>query len=187
MKKAPIIIVCGMNHSGTSCIAKFLVDNGAYPGEYDISKNEPTPYIKYENTYFKNCCIELIKIPALKAPSNSVEKFINYINKQSLNTPIILKYPKSVYCLNTLSEIVGMNRVRTVFVMRNVVDAVQSNMNKTNASAQRMFQYYNSTYQALLSYKGEVFITAFERIRIGLDTKNLLQYCCLDKIKNNDI
>jgi hypothetical protein len=179
MGKAPIIVVCGMNHSGTSCIAKILNDNGADPGHYDPSKYERTPYVKYENTLFKNCCIELCKIRGLHAPENSVGLFIDYLKKQRNESPLLLKYPKSVFCLNTLAEIIGKDRIRTVFVMRNTLDAVESNVKKTNVSAQRIFQYYNQTYKALLVYRGDVFVTAFERIKMGLDTKMLLAYCGL--------
>jgi hypothetical protein len=179
MGKAPIIVVCGMNHSGTSCIAKFLNDNGADPGHYDPSKYERTAYVKYENTLFKNCCIELCKIRVLSAPENSVELFVEYLKEQESESLLLLKYPKSVFCLNTRAEIIGKDRVRTVFVMRNTLDAVESNVKKTSVSAQRIFQYYNQTYKALLVYKGDVFVTAFERIRMGLDIKMLLEYCGL--------
>ena len=179
MEYAPVIVVCGMNHSGTSCIANVLFDNGANPGQYDPSKYKKTPYIKYENSFFKNCCIEICKIKGLSAPENSVDKFIEYLESQDNNVPLLLKYPKSVFCLKKLSDIIGKNRMRTVFVMRNTLDAVESNIKKTNVSAGRIFQYYRSTYNALLKYNGDVFVTAFERVRMGLDTKLLLKYCGL--------
>ena len=48
-----IIVVCGMNHSGTSCVAEFLLKNGADPGAFEKSFDEITPYVKYENILFK--------------------------------------------------------------------------------------------------------------------------------------
>ncbi|WP_419663761.1 uncharacterized protein Dvar_39810 [Desulfosarcina variabilis str. Montpellier] len=182
MKNRKIIIVCGVNHSGTSCVAKLLIDNGADPGEYDATILENTPYVKYENIYFKNCCIEMAKIQSLVAPKNSIKKFVEYLkhedSKQS-KKPLVLKYPKSVYCLPELSQIIGKDRMRCVFVMRNTLDLVSSNVKKTKVNANIIFHYYNSTYTALTQYTGDVFITAFERIRVGLDQKMLLEYCGL--------
>lgn len=174
------IIVCGMNHSGTSCVAEFLIKNGADPGVFDDSVNEVTPYVKYENALFKNCCIKLAMINGLQAPDDSVDQFISFIDIYQGSKPLMMKYPKSVYCLNPLKDIIGANRMKVVFVMRNTIDAVESNMRKSKADAQQMFGYYCSTYKALLAYDGNVFITTFERIRAGMDTSLLLGYCGLN-------
>ena len=175
-----VIVVCGMNHSGTSCVAEFLINNGANPGDYEASFDPVAPYVKYENIIFKNCCIKLAAINGLPVPEDSVERFKNFVENDTGSAPLMLKYPKSVYCLNLLRAIIGEDRMRTVFVMRNTVDAVNSNMRKSNADAQRMFGYYYSTYQALTEYSGDVFITAFERIRNGKDASLLLNYCGLN-------
>jgi hypothetical protein len=182
MRKKTVIIVSGVNHSGTSCIAKLLIDHGADPGEYDPTILENTPYVKYENIYFKNCCIEMAKIQNLTAPENSIKKFLKYleyVDSQNIKVPLVLKYPKSIYCLTALSEIIGKDRMRVVFVMRNTLDLVKSNVKKTNVPDDFIFQYYNSTYNALVQYNGDIFITSFERIRRGLDINLLLTYCCL--------
>lgn len=179
MNKQTVIVVCGVNHSGTSYIAKFLMENGAEPGEYDPTILQRTPYVKYENIYFKNCCLEMIKIPDLVAPENSVKKFVEFMTNHKGDVPLLLKYPKSVYCLSELSKIIGKERMRTVFVMRNTLDIVESNVKKTKVPAKNIFQYYNSTYKALVQYSGTVFITAFERIREGYDRDLLLDYCGL--------
>jgi hypothetical protein len=174
-----VIVVCGMNHSGTSCIAEYLVNNGADPGNFDESFNEVTPYVKYENALFKSCCIKLAMIQGLQAPQDSVAQFKHFIESYQSTKPLMMKYPKSVFCLNLLRALIGDDRMKTVFVMRNTVDAVESNMRKSKADAQQMFGYYYSTYKALLEYEGDVFITSFERIRSRKDTSLLLQYCGL--------
>lgn len=179
-KKPTVIVVCGMNHSGTSCIAEYLIKNGADPGDFDDSFEEITPYVKYENALFKNCCIKLAMIKGLEAPEDSTAKFKDFIDNYKSNRPLLMKYPKSVFCLNLLRAVIGDERMKVVFVMRNTIDAVESNMRKSKADAQQMFGYYYSTYKALLAYEGDVFITAFERIRAGKDTSHLLHYCGLN-------
>ncbi len=182
MQKKQVIVVCGVNHSGTSCIANFLVDHGADPGEYDTEINEKTPYVKYENILFKNCCIELIKIPGLAAPENSIERFKEYmdhVDRRPDTAPMLFKYPKSIFCLTALSNIFGKDRMRVVFVLRNTMDIIKSNVAKTNVSPGVIVDYYNNSYFALLQYDGDIFITSFERIRKGLDKKLLLSHCGL--------
>jgi len=175
-----VIVVCGMNHSGTSCVAEFLLKNGADPGAFEKSFDEVTPYVKYENILFKNCCIKLGLINGLQAPDDSVEQFKDFIENYKSEKPLMMKYPKSVYSLNLLRAIIGDNRMRVVFVMRNTIDTVESNMRKSNAGAQQMFGYYYSTYKALMEYGGDVFITSFERIQNSKDTSLLLNYCGLN-------
>ncbi len=117
----------------------------------------------------------------LVAPDNSLALFLAYINKRKNHSPLLLKYPKSVFCLNRIMGIIGKERMRTVFVLRNTMDAVESNARKTGVPKQQLLKYYYQTYNALLAFEGRVLITAFERIREGLDTDILLTYCGLTR------
>ena len=49
----PLIIVCGSPHSLTSMIQKFLIDNGAHPGETKEEYAELAQYDKYEDKHIK--------------------------------------------------------------------------------------------------------------------------------------
>ena len=179
-KRPPIIVVGGMNHSGTSCIAEFLIKNGAEPGVYDPSLTPYVTYVTYENILFKNCCINLAKIQGLTAPENSVYEFEKYVEEYDGNNPLILKYPKSVFCLNALKDMLG-ERMKTVFVMRNALDAINSNIRKTGSDFKPIVEYYKRTYNALLNFNGDVFVACFERIRAGKDKRALLEYCGLEE------
>jgi hypothetical protein len=177
------IVVCGMNHTGTSCVAEWLIKNGADPGDYDDSLNQKTPYVKYENKCFKNFCIKLAGIPGLHAPGDSIDRFIEFLRQHDGKTPLLLKYPKSVFCLEQLREIIGPG-MKAVFVMRNWVDAIQSNMDKTGCSFEQIANYYYSSYRALLQYNGPVYTVCYERLKSGRDVDLLLEYCGLSRVQS---
>lgn len=89
-----------------------------------------------------------------------------------------MKYPKSVFCLNALKDMLG-ERMKTVFVMRNALDAINSNIRKTGSDFKPIVEYYKRTYNALLNFNGDVFVACFERIRAGKDKRAFLEYCGL--------
>jgi hypothetical protein len=125
----------------------------------------------------------LAGIPGLQAPEDSVERFREYLRQHDGKTSLLLKYPKSVFCLEPLREIIGPG-MKVVFVMRNWIDAIQSNMDKTGCGFEQIANYYYSSYRALLQYSGSVYTVCYERLKAGRDVDLLLDYCGLSHVQS---
>jgi len=102
----PIIIICGANHSGTSAVAEFLINHGAYAGLTDGQTcDSERPYQTYENIKFKRWC--QTKIGSTLEPEFPVtdRELQNYMGlRLPENRTIVLKYPKSFACLHLLPD-----------------------------------------------------------------------------------
>ena len=146
-----LIIVVGTNHSGTSAVAKLLLDNGAVSGACESSVSKILPYQKYEDRVFVPWCAQKIGFPDAFQDKNAIsdDMLIDYLSNDLGNADVImLKYPKAALLLKEIEKIAEAagRDLRAVWVLRNPYEAVKSSIEKTGNKFDQEFFYYGATF-----------------------------------------
>lgn len=179
----PIIIVCGVNHSGTSLVAKLLIDNGGYIGETDSGPTDATPYEKYEDKVLKEYISSILQGGTGStpfAPPDTHTAMYKHLNELP-DKVCILKHPKAVFHLDTFDAMVP-RKIKVVFVLRELYPNIESIISKTGLSDEDAYVEYSLYHYWLCKYGGSIHVTCFERILEdkGDEISRLLEFCELD-------
>lgn len=180
----PLIIVCGPNHSGTSLVAKLLLNEGAILGrfseEVDHSK---LPYVKYEDKVFKAWCQWKIGFPKSKPVTD--DEVVEYINNFDENRTLCLKYPKSTWVLHLLPEQIE-RRIKVVYVMRNPLLQMRSIVEKDATIKQAgALTNYSVTWDVISKSNLPVFNLMVERLHNATTRVMLGNFCEVGHIGPN--
>ena len=180
-----LIIVSGTNHSGTSAVAKFLMDNGAVSGNCESSVSDILPYQKYEDQMFVQWCTQKIGFPDAFENKKEItdDMMIDYLSNDLGNADVImLKYPKAALLLEEIEKIAeaAERKLRVVWALRNPYEAITSSVEKTGNKFDQEFFYYAATWDMVTNWRGELYPVLIERlIRYEIDVDKLLQFCGL--------
>jgi len=173
----PIILIVGANHSGTSAIAKFLLDNGAWTGPYSNATSELLPYVKYEDRIFKRLCKPLNRQVRCRKESLA---FSQHLKKLPKDKTVIFKYPRAIFCLNKLIAIIeatANHPIKVIYTFRGFGAMEKSLKEKAQLNPQQVFTYLDNVYLGMLRCKKPVLIVSFERVVNNHDVELLLNFC----------
>ena len=128
-----MIIVVGTNHSGTSAVAKLLLDNGAVSGNCESAVGEILSYQKYEDQMFVQWSTQKIGFPDAFENKKAItdDMMIDYLSNDLGNADVImLKYPKAALLLEEIEKIAEAagRELRVVWVLRKPYVAVTSSI-----------------------------------------------------------
>lgn len=187
MKK--VIIIFGVNFSGTSAMAHLLKENGAYIKNYNTNVNN---YIKYEDEEFVKLC-RTILYPESKEYYNNTkeakEQFKAHFDKLPEDKVKVFKYPKAGLIIKGIKSFFE-NELNVkpyfVYIQRNPNSIIESHKAKVNADPERIFEIMSKIYSAYImlpeNRKRAYF---FEEImKQGESLKDYVNYC-LGKKKDN--
>ena len=169
----PIILVCGANYSGTSMVAKLLIDNGGWVGDLDTSFSPEVPYPRYEDKFFHSFCRRVLGIE--KGEHNNKE-IVDYLNSLPKDKVVILKYPKAVLLANALAGVTD-RQIKMVFVVRNPRVNIVSAAEKNRTELPNELTYLGSIHDLGTKYTGEYYPAIFERLLAKREVKELLGFC----------
>jgi hypothetical protein len=159
-----MILICGIAHSYTSAIAKFIKDNGGNYVEVVDNYSTLLPYNKYEDP-------EILKWVKNK------NKFKNDI------FPVkdgIGKAPQSCFFLKDIPK-----DVKIIYCMRNPIDLLVSHSNKYGRGILQTLNKYNYIYDNVANSKHDSYILMAEKIlnRDENEARRLLDFCGLKTTK----
>ena len=166
----PIIFVVGVSNSLTSMVIKFLLNNGAYGGEFSPERDGKYP--RWENKELK-----------MFEDGHGIVRFVEYLQTLPEDKVCALKGSITAYWIRLFK----VNReIKIVYVLRNPANTIASNLEKGTGNFIRFFQRYCDFYR-LMTYPGDVL--PFMAERIWYDYKRLLEFCELptDVVTFNDI
>lgn len=156
-----MIVVCGIAHSYTSAIAKFLLDNGGDFGKFREGTFDPVyDYIGYEDDQ-------------LRRWAENKKRFIDSPFPESNR---IAKYPDACYFLNSIPD-----SVKIVYCVRNPDDLIFSHKAKYNRGAFLTLNKYSYVWDLVARSDKDIYVLLTERILIQdkHEAKRLLQFCNL--------
>jgi len=170
-----IIVVCGFIHSGTSYVAELLIKHGAIPGK--CNPRGTADYHTHENTVFKAFCASVLDIDTdnVDLTADNEAPFVDYLASLDPHKTYLLKYPKSVACLNLLRAMIGPH-MRAVFVARPVAEWVDSYTRRTGTSSQDAIKDRVHTLLSLSDYNGQALVVDFRTLISGVGKDQLLEY-----------
>lgn len=178
-----IIVVLGMHRSGTSAIAKSIVDLGAYPGDNLIPGDEENEKGYWEDADIVALNDAILKMFNMKWYSidnpmlNRFETFLplyesrffqdalKIINKHlEVSETILIKDPRISLLLpfwRKVFEIIGA-KVKYVLVIRNPLETAQSLLKRNNININdglKLWAFYN--FMALLNVDKDILLCSF--------------------------
>lgn len=158
-----MIIVCGPNHSGTSLVAKTLLDNGFETRNYSKDNAPRLDYITYEDLKFRNICVALNK---KQTPD------FHYL-KSLKGEKLFVKYPSAVLHLDRLIVEIP-DEVKVVFCTRDIESNIKSFMKKTGQSKDYSREHIMARHKAIENFNGNVYSCPYDG---EIDTISLLEFC----------
>lgn len=163
----PFILVCGVPHSLTSMVAKFLMDNGAYSKEtWDNPKYNSLNYSRYEDKDIQNFVNKRKNFQNV----NLTDYFISFPNDKV----IMAKAPRAAFYINEFRKYTK-RKIKVVYVMRNPEQIIISSMEKSKKSFIFYFERIVWMYRFITDCQYEVLPVIAERLQ--QDAKRLLEYC----------
>ena len=177
-----VVLVVGPNHSGTSFVAKLLMERGADPGRYDPSTGPRIDYVKYENTELKSYVVSKLKIRTdvdIDPRIDYEARFKAYVEALPRHKTHVLKYPKALFMLGDLSRIIGPD-LRVVYVNRRVEAWLDSHIRRSGGERGELLKHLNQCVTALMLYPGAVLKVQFEELLAGRGVDQLCGFAGLD-------
>jgi len=166
MNKKPFILVCGMPHSYTSMVSKFLIDNGIYVKGICGSPNEKINYFKYEELEINNFVKEGKKFRKYD--------LTDYFNSLPEDKVVMAKHPDVIFFGKEFTQLTN-RKIKIVFVMRNPEQIIMSSMEKSKRSFIYYFEKMVWIYDFII--KSDYEVLTFMAERLLKDGKQLLKFC----------
>ena len=190
-----LYLVCGMHHSLTSMVIKFLIDNGAYAPD-EITYLENTTYLTHENKQLQDWIRKSrysnvpVVFPALR--KLHLPKLKKYFEELP-DGDIFMKEPASVFFLDDIRRIFP-GAVKVIYVTRSPEQTMLSVLDKANDGKLKHFSYvFNKmcyVHRAIMNWSGELHTVIAERIanKNIYEMIRLLMYCDLwnQRLPNTD-
>ena len=169
MKNSPIVIVCGVPHSYTSMISKFLKDNGAHSQETWDNPKWNLSYSRHEDK----------ELQTFVDKRSKFQKYdlAGYFKSFPVDQVGLSKAPLSTFFLNELPQYTD-RKIKVVFVMRNPEQIIQSSLEKSGKSFIFYFERIAWMYRFIQDCILEVLPFMAERIK--QDATRLLDFCGLE-------
>ncbi|MGC9513218.1 MAG: hypothetical protein ACP5D8_06240 [Fidelibacterota bacterium] len=162
----PIIIVCGVPHSFTSMVSKFLLDNGAWAKETWDNPKWEMGYSRFEDEEIQN----FLKKRKNFRDYNLSEYFASFPSDQVA----MLKAPQITFFLNELKKYTH-RELKVVYVIRNPEQIILSSMEKGKKSFIYYFERIVWMYRFMAQCEYEVFPLIAERLE--KEASKLLDFC----------
>ena len=164
-----MIVICGIAHSYTSAIAKFLLDNGGNFGEFREGTFDPVyDYVGYEDEQLRSW----------------TEKKHKFKNVDFPKSDRIAKYPEACYFLDSIPD-----DVKIIYCLRSPDDLINSHKEKYDRGAFLTLNKYSYVWDVVARARQDVYVLMTERILLKneYEAKRLLEFCNLptDKIVFN--
>ena len=165
----PFIVVCGVPHSFTSMISKFLIDNGAYSKEtWDNPEYNDRNYSRHEDVEIQ----EFVN----KRKDFKEHDLTEYFASFPTDKICMAKAPRAAFYLNEFKKFTN-REIKVIYVMRNPEQVIISSMEKGPKSFIFYFERINWMYKFIVDCEYEVLPVIAERIK--QDGKRILDYCGL--------
>lgn len=149
MKK--LIVVVGCNRSGTSAVAKFLLENGAITGFCDEDL-KGVGYHKFEDKVFKAWCQQKI---GMLHETAFLQKHLHELKDYPI---VMFKYPKAAFVLDQLiGYAVNAGReLEVIWVLRNPMEAALSAEERDAGDMAEHILHYCGSWDAMAQWFSKI-------------------------------
>lgn len=175
-----VILVVGPNHSGTSAIAKLLLNNGGITGELDGVHNESIPYNRYEDKFFRAYCRDILRIESTPDDTEHLDRYMDRIDIPG-DKFLVFKYPKAALIIQNVFHDIDFDKfdVRLVYCLRNYSDVLMSDTLKAKTTPVRVAELNDRIYRFAMSASIPVHIACYERILVKdeIHANEIMNFC----------